>query len=176
MVLYLEEKDKSKPVSLYAYIRWIEDHVDGGTNPTLAENVVQRELKALQAISSDLPEQTTPPERELLVNGIIGLEDETRKTVINSLYEIVTGIKWDNKAIMQGKPIPDQNWRDRTLFESMSGFQILTTLCFDRDLGGKGNRNIEGLFITWILYDALRDLDEDLSAGLILKRLSMHFK
>lgn len=168
--LFFGKEKQERGVSLYAYIRWIEDLVDNGRNPKLTEPMLNEEQLVVRSLlkGDQVETGSEHAHRELLLTGVNGLPPKVRNELLSSIYEIITGIRWDNKAIRTGLPIFPINWRNRCLYESMSGFQILSSLLFERKLGGRGNPKVEELFITWILYDALRDLEEDLSAGLIL--------
>lgn len=163
-------KIQMQGLGLYAYIRFVEDHVDSGENPEKAQYLLQAELQACEELSLLDQEITTPSlrERQLLIGSLEKMAPWQRQYVLHSIKEILTGISLDNQSIINCSPLERELMQERHLYESMSGFQIMSAVFWKKRLLKEKNPAVEELFRTWILYDALRDLDEDLSAGLIL--------
>lgn len=166
--LGVEVQDRT--VKMYAYVRAIEDKVDNGNSPENASQIVQRELEAIKRYADSLEIEENPdfPQAVLLPLSLEGLETGKKNSILSSMEEIIQGITWDLEAVGIGGPLDDEKLRKRHLYASMSGFQIFSKLFFDRELGGKGNDHVEELFRTWVRYDALVDLEEDLRSGLVL--------
>jgi len=161
---------KMQGLGLYAYIRYIEDHVDFGHNPGFAHNLLQKEISECSKMmtTGKFPKNSSLEERQLLINSLESMEHWKKEYVLMSIIEILTGINLDNKSIQARFPLDAETMQQRHLYESMSGFQIMSAVFWERMLLNKKNPAVEHLFRTWIIYDALCDLDEDLSAGLVL--------
>lgn len=163
-------KAQMQGLSLYAYIRCIEDYVDFGKTPSFANDLLHAEIGACKQMltTGKFPQGSTIEERQLLINALESMESWKKEYVLTSIIEILTGIELDNRSIQAGAPLATEEMQQRHLYESMSGFQIMSAVFWEKMLLDEKNPAVEHLFRTWIIYDALCDLDEDLSAGLVL--------
>jgi hypothetical protein len=163
---------QQRTVKLYGYVRALEDRVDNGTRPRYALGLTENELNNTQQMleGNDINVPDDFPYSNLVPMALAGLPNSQRQAVLLSMQEIVQGINLDSHSIIAGQPLPGPQQDQRHLYASMSGFQVVSDLIYNRDLNGKDNPDVDKLFRTWIIYDALVDLRDDLSAGLVLFR------
>lgn len=158
-------KDKSKETDFvlgYTYARQIDDLIDSGENPVLAEKIILEQENTLREIierGGICPNNT---DTEILSR----LFASYGNAIVESYLDLMIGFEIDNYIISTGKPVSQNVLDIRHISQNISSFNLMNIVSTGSKL--KYSRNFEELIKSWATYDALIDFKEDLSSGLIL--------
>lgn len=159
--LKLKNPDREKDgIIAYSYIRWLDDLVDSGIDPCAAADILDQEERVMKGIVRGRKFETESYPYLFKMHQTYG------DRVLELFHKSIVGIRADNEIIMTGELLDKQSLAERSLYHLLPCFQILSLITFGREL--EFTEDFKDLIQTWINYDSLIDLREDLSAGLVL--------
>jgi hypothetical protein len=158
--LGLHNKGKERDgIIAYSYIRWLDDMVDSGINPASTRIILEQEKKVLQEMGQYISETESYP-------YLSHLYGQYGQRIMDLFASLIHGLMIDNELIMTGNPLNEEDLRTRNLYHTIPCFQTLSIIAHGQEL--ESSERFSDLMIAWSTYDSLRDLKEDLGAGLLL--------
>ena len=152
------EREKDAIIA-YSYIRWLDDLVDCGINPDAAYCTLEQEEKLMKGLArGDKSDMESYP-------SLIHLHQKYGDIILGLFQKMIEVLSVDNEIIRTGNPLDEKSFAQR-INHTLVPYEILSLIAFGREL--EYTKEFTMLMQSWIYYDALRDLKEDLSAGLIL--------
>ena len=162
---FLAIKDKSREVNYvlaHSYGRWLDNVVDEATDQVLAERILDEQATKFKVLLEGGHLEATTVQDEMLEY----LKTHSDSELFQVFLDMINGIKIDSQVARTGQVMDRAFLETRNLSQYMPFFQLVSITAFGRRL--EYGKEFEQLVKTWIDYDALRDLKEDLRMGLVL--------